>query len=266
MTAITTKEDLSDLEDQILPFLRDIPRAQVLGDVLTWCFALCCPGCWALCSPGCLALYWPGCSVPLPAAGSAHLALPWITPNYITTPCTRAVPAPMPLNTLPPLQRSKPSMHTRSPHPVPSLLQAMATRVQGLWRKYARAEQLASDWDELMLRVRTLRVCCHVVNVLNQRLAVCAEQLAAFPCSLGGRVRAAERMHPAAAGTAAHCCHLLLCLRASAPAGCARQGGPAAAVLGGNLCVSILLLACAPRLCSGWARPSKPTCSSSTRA
>lgn len=184
----------------------------------------------------------------------------------------------MPLNTLPPLQRSKPSMHTRSPHPLPSLLQAMATRVQGLWRKYARAEQLASDWDELMLRVRTLRVCCHVVNVLNQRLAVCAEQLAegpccgcmhgmaAFPCSLGGRVRAAERMHPAAAGTAAHCCHLLLCLRASAPAGCARQGGPAAAVLGGNLCVSILLLACAPRLCSGWARPSKPTCSSSTRA
>lgn len=69
VTAITTKEDLSDLEDQILPFLRDIPRAQVLGDVLTWvpgavlawCFALCCPGCWALCSPGCLALCWPGC-------------------------------------------------------------------------------------------------------------------------------------------------------------------------------------------------------------
>lgn len=37
-------------------------------------------------------------------------------------------------------------------------LQAMATRQQGLWRKYARAEQLAKDWDELMLRVR-LRFC-----------------------------------------------------------------------------------------------------------
>jgi len=29
VTAITTKEDLSDLEEQILPFLRDVPRAQV---------------------------------------------------------------------------------------------------------------------------------------------------------------------------------------------------------------------------------------------
>lgn len=29
----------------------------------------------------------------------------------------------------------------------------MATRVQGLWRQYARADQLAKDWDELMLRV-----------------------------------------------------------------------------------------------------------------
>ncbi|PRW50908.1 hypothetical protein C2E21_5522 [Chlorella sorokiniana] len=57
VTAITTKEDLSDLEEQILPFLRDVPRAQ-----------------------------------------------------------------------------------------------AMATRVQGLWRQYARPDQLAQDWDELMLR------------------------------------------------------------------------------------------------------------------
>jgi hypothetical protein len=37
VTAITTKEDLSDLEEQILPFLRDVPRAQV-----GFCRALCC--------------------------------------------------------------------------------------------------------------------------------------------------------------------------------------------------------------------------------
>lgn len=40
------------------------------------------------------------------------------------------------------------------PHASPPLsTQAMATRVQGLWRQYARADQLAKDWDELMLRV-----------------------------------------------------------------------------------------------------------------
>ncbi len=33
--------------------------------------------------------------------------------------------------------------------------QAMATRQQGLFRKYARSEVLAMEWDQLMVEVRS---------------------------------------------------------------------------------------------------------------
>ena len=48
----------------------------------------------------------------------------------------------------------RPSPTPRAPPapPRPAPQQAMATRQQGLWRKYARAEVLAADWDALLLR------------------------------------------------------------------------------------------------------------------
>lgn len=40
-----------------------------------------------------------------------------------------------------------------SPNPRLPAAQAMATRQQGVFRKYARPEVLAADWDEFLLRV-----------------------------------------------------------------------------------------------------------------
>ena len=38
-------------------------------------------------------------------------------------------------------------------------LQAMATRQQGLFRHYSKAEVMAQDWDSLMLKVKVVSMC-----------------------------------------------------------------------------------------------------------
>lgn len=118
VSAVSVKEDLSDLEEQVLPLLEDVPRAQVSERGLV-CGR---QGRWRRDAAGC-----GGCCS-----------------------CRRR-PSPRPAPRTP---ANQPNALLRcAPDPLPPRPQEMATRVQGLWRKYARPEVLAADWDRLLVRV-----------------------------------------------------------------------------------------------------------------